>query len=125
MSKLAGVLAGLLVPAFFIAGVIATPAMAQEKSKAVKEGTIKQVLENDKVKVSEVTFKPGEGSSSRQRPARVTHAISGGTMMRIYPDGKTEKKVWKTGDTRWFPQETFGNKNVGKTVVRFLVVQPK
>ena len=76
MSKLAGVLAGLLVPAFFVAGVIATHAMAQDKSKAVKEGTIKQVLENDKVKVTEVTYKPGEGSSSRERPARVTHAVS-------------------------------------------------
>ena len=33
MSKLAGVLAGVLVPAFFVAGVIAAPAMAQDKSK--------------------------------------------------------------------------------------------
>ena len=42
MSKLAGVLAGLLVPAFFVAGVIATPAMAQGKSNAA-------ILKDDRV----------------------------------------------------------------------------
>ena len=121
MSKFAGVLAGLLLPAVFVA----TSAVAQDKSKAVKEGAVKQIIDNEKVRVTEVTYKPGEGSSARERPARVTHAISGGTMQRTYPDGKTEKKEWKTGDTQWFPTENFGNKNVGKTTVKFLVVQPK
>jgi len=130
MRKLAGVLAALLVPAFSVSVLIATPAFGQDKmgkkmEKAVKEGAVKVVVENEKVKVTEVTYRPGEGSSSRERPARVTHAISGGTMMRILPDGKTENRVWKTGETKYFPQETFANKNVGKTTVKFLVVQPK
>jgi hypothetical protein len=125
MNKSASLLAALLFPAFVLAGFIATPAMAQEKTKAVKQGTTKSLLENDKVKAYEVTYKPGQGSDSRDRPARLTRAITGGTMMRTYPDGKTEKVVWKTGDTKWFPKETFGNKNVGKTVVKLLVVQPK
>jgi hypothetical protein len=34
MNKLAGVLAGLAVPAVFVAGVVVTPALAQESSKA-------------------------------------------------------------------------------------------
>ncbi len=125
MNKSASLLAALLFPAFVLAGFIATPGMAQDKAKGVKQGAIKPLLENDKVKAYEVTYKPGEGSDSRERPARLTRALSGGTMMRTYPDGKTERVVWKTGDTRWFPKETFGNKNVGKTVVKFLVVQPK
>ncbi len=130
MRKLAGVLAALLVPAFSVS-VLITPAFGQDKmgkkmeKAAVKEGTIKTVIDNEKVKVMEVTYKPGEGSPSRDRGARVTHAISGGTMMRILPDGKTSNRVWKTGETQWFPAETFGNKNVGKTTVKFLVVQPK
>src|SRR5579871_2419725 len=105
MRKLAGVLAALLVPAFSVSVLIATPAFGQDKmgkkmEKAVKEGAVKVVVENEKVKVTEVTYRPGEGSSSRERSARVTHAISGGTMMRILPDGKTENRVWKTGETK-------------------------
>src|SRR6266852_1013277 len=118
--------AAVLAATAIVAFVAATTASAQEKkAEAVKQGTIKQVLENEKVKVFEVTYKPGEGSASRERAPRVTHAISGGTMLRMLPDGKTDKREWKTGDTRWFPKETFGNKNVGKTTVKFLVVEPK
>src|SRR6266478_2411829 len=54
MSKFARVLAGLLVPAFFVAGVVATPAMAQEKGKDAKAASAKKgepiqkvFLEND------------------------------------------------------------------------------
>jgi len=132
MSKLTGVLAGLLVPAFFVAGVVATPATAQEKmakkmekATALKKGTIKPIVDNEKVKAWEVTYKPGEGSEMSERAPRLVHALSGGTMRRTMPDGKTKDVVWKAGDTRWLAQENFANKNAGKTVVRLLVVQPK
>jgi len=132
MSKLTGVLAGLLVPAFFVAGVVATPAIAQEKmakkmekATALKKGTIKPIVDNEKVKAWEVTYKPGEGSEMSERAPRLVHALSGGTMRRTMPDGKTNDLVWKAGDTRWLPRENFANKNAGKTVVRLLVVQPK
>ena len=133
MRKLAGALAGLLVPAFFVAGVIATPAVAQdkkaekkmEKSGAIKKGTIKPVVDNEKVKAWEVTYKPGEGSEMSDRAPRLVHALAGGTMRRTTPDGKTSDVVWKTGENKWLAQEKFSNQNVGKTPVRLLVVQPK
>jgi len=132
MSKLTGVLAELLVLAFFAAGVVATPALAQEKmtkktqkATAVKQGTIKPIVDNEKVKAWEVTYKPGEGSEMSERAPRLVHALSGGTMRRTTRDGKTKDVVWKAGDTRWLQQESFANKNAGKTVVRLLVVQPK
>ena len=117
MRRLVAVLA-----AFFVAASVSAQ---EKKADAVKQGAIKQVLENEKVKVFEVTYKPGEGSANRVRAPRVTHAVSGGTMLRILPDGKTEKREWKTGDTRWFQKEEFANTNVGKTTVKFLVVEPK
>jgi hypothetical protein len=120
MSRLTGVLAGLVVSAFFVAGVVATPAIAQEK-----KGTIKPIVDNEKVKAWEVTYKPGEGSEMSERAPRLVHALSGGTMRRTSSDGKTTDVVWKAGDTRWLARENFANRNAGKTVVRLLVVQPK
>ena len=145
MRSLARSIAGVVVPAFLMAGLVAAPVAAQDKAKApaaaadkkpapaaadkgkaaVPEGTTKVILENDKFRVTEVTFKPGQGSAVRERLPRVVRALSGGTMERIYPDGKTEKVEWKTGQVRYLPKESFGNRNVGKTDFVAYIVQPK
>jgi hypothetical protein len=117
---------GLLVSVFLLG--LAAPAMAadekakaakpaaEEKSKAPAGVPVPKVLvENDKVRVVETRIKPGEGTPSRELPPRVTRALTSGTMERTYPDGKKEKVEWKAGDTKYFPKETFANKNVGKT----------
>jgi hypothetical protein len=72
-----------------------------------------------------VTYKPGEASDMRERGARVTRALSNGTMERVYKDGKKETVQWKTGDVKYFPKETFSNKNVGKTDVHLFVTTLK
>ncbi len=66
MRKLARILAGLLVPAFLVAGIVATPAIAQdkmakkmEKAKA-GEVVLKEIAQNDKLRVYEATLKPGD-----------------------------------------------------------------
>src|SRR5258705_779780 len=121
--------------ALFIAVLaVAAPAAAQDKAKApaaapekakAPAGNQKAILENDKVKVFEVRYKPGDGSAARERPGRVVHALTDGTMLRTYPDGKTQKMEWKAGDTKWLPKESFGNKNVGKNDVVLLVIETK
>jgi hypothetical protein len=105
----------------------AAPAAAEKKAApaAVPAGTVKKVVDNDKVLVTEVTFKPGQGSPAQERPPRVVRGLSDGTMERTYPDGKTEKVEWKTGQVRYFAKDNFGNKNVGKTDVVLYIVQPK
>ena len=46
--------------------------------------------------------------------------------MRIYPDGKTEKIEWKTGQVKFLgPEPAFKPKNVGKTEIVLYIVQPK
>jgi len=126
MTKFCVAAARLLVPAFLAAGLAATPALAQEKkAAAVHKGTIKPIADNEKIKAWEVTYKPGQGSEMQERGGRLVHALSGGTMRRTGEDGKTSDVVWKTGETKWLGQEKFANKNVGKTNVRLLVVQPK
>jgi hypothetical protein len=125
---------GLLIPAFVLAGFVAQPAMAQEKAKEAKKeakaekgkATVKELFENDKVRVTEITFKPGDEGPNIARPFRVNRALKGGTIQRTYADGKTEKVVWKTGEVRGVgPDPVFTPKNIGKTDVVLYIVQPK
>ena len=77
MNKFAGALAGLLVPAFFVA-VATSPALAQDKKAEMKapaapaagEVVTKEIEQNDKLRIYEATFKPGDVSPSAKRPLR-------------------------------------------------------
>lgn len=133
MTKSIGLLVALLFPAFVLTGVVANPASAQEKKmeksvqKAVAgEATLKEIEQNDKLRVLEATFKPGDVSPSEKRPMRVVHALKGGTLERTYADGKKDIVQWKTGDTRIISEERpYAVKNVGKGVVHLIVVALK
>jgi mannose-6-phosphate isomerase-like protein (cupin superfamily) len=117
MSKTTGLLAAT---ALVLAGLVVTPAFAQEK---VPEGKIKQIDENDKIRVVEVTYQPGEGNASAKRPMRVVYAIKGGTLERTYADGTKETTEWKAGETKIISEaRPYSIKNVGKTVIQYLVV---
>lgn len=71
--------------------------------KAVKasKAMLKDILDNGRVRVVEVTMKPGSESDSVELPVRVTRAIKGGTLTRIFPDGKKEKISFKTGEVKF------------------------
>jgi hypothetical protein len=131
MNKLAGVLGGLLVPAFVIAVAIATPAMAQEKKaemKMAKAGEVatKEIEQNDKLRVYEATFKPGDAAPSAKRPLRAVRALTSGTLERTYEDGKKELIQWKAGEARIVSEpRPYAIKNVGKTVVHLYIVVSK
>src|SRR6266511_850353 len=100
MRRFAAVLAGLLVPAFLLAGAVVNSAMAQQKA-AKATVTHKVLLENDKVKVFEVTYKPGAANTSiASSSSRVVRALKGGTIQRTYSDGKKENVTYKTGQVR-------------------------
>ncbi|HXM81825.1 MAG TPA: hypothetical protein VN929_07840 [Burkholderiales bacterium] len=128
MKKFAAVLAGLLVPAFLVAGIVATPALAQEKKAAkaaVGKPTVKEITSDDKVRVYEISYKSGDGRQV-QPGHRVVRALKGGTLERDHPDGKKEKVQWKEGQVRINkPTQGYSVKNVGKTEVRLYIVESK
>lgn len=125
MKKSIGFLVGLVVPAFIMAGVSANLALAQEKAKAAPpKAELKVLLESDKVSVTEARWKPGAESPSTARPLRVARALKGGTLQRIYPDGKKEQVQYKTGDVKFFEADKvpYILKNVGKSEIVLYVV---
>ena len=97
------------------------------KAAAPKKGepTNKELIDNDKVRVYESTFQPGDVSQNRARLDRVTHYLTSGTLQRTYPDGKTEDRVFKAGETIWSEAKTYAVKNNSNSVVRLLIVIPK
>src|SRR3989449_7754384 len=110
MSKSAAVLAGLLIPAIFVA----VPAMAQEKKAAQR--TQKVFIETEKVRVTETTFRPGEVSPSIERRYRITRVIKGGKTVRTYADGKPVEREFKTGEVfAAGPDKPYSAKSISKT----------
>jgi hypothetical protein len=124
MKKLVSFLVGIVVPAFLIAGGIANSAVAQGKTA---KATIKVLLENDKVRVYELTQKPGaENTGVVATSSRIVRALKGGTIQRTYADGKKETVIYKTGQVRLNePGPAFTTKNIGKTEILFYIVQLK
>ena len=132
MRRMVRLFVGVLVPAFILTGAVVQPAVSQDMAKgamapAVKgKATVKVLLDNDKVQVYETTFKPGDESASIARPYRIIRTLSGGTLLRTYADGKTEKIEDKAGDTRESgPDAAYSAKNIGKTTIHVYVVAPK
>jgi hypothetical protein len=82
-------------------------------------------FENEKVKVYEVRYGPGERTPSSARPARIVRAVTGGTVVWSYPDGSSEKVEWTPGQTKWMPRQAFAGINVGTEPMVFFVVEPK
>ena len=74
---------------------------AKPKPAKLVKAAINEILANDKVQVMEVTFKPGAETDSMELPQRVTRALKGGTLTRIFPGGKKEKVKFKTGEVRY------------------------
>jgi hypothetical protein len=99
-------------------------AIAQEKATAPALKLEQKVLiDNDRVEVVENLLKPGAQSESIARPYRVVRAIKGGTLQRIYPDGRKEDTHWKTDEVKVFDAiPPYIVKNVGDSDIVLYIV---
>jgi len=126
MRTLAAALLGLLTPAFLISGSVVNSAIAHGKvtAPAVK---IKVLGDNDKVKAYEATYAPGaENKGVATSTMRIVRGLKGGTLERIYADGKKEKVLWKAGEVKQVnPGPAYTTKNIGKSELQLYVVQVK
>ena len=75
--------------------------VAKQKPTKTSEPVIKDIFENSKIRVVEATWKPGSESTGMELRARVTRGLKGGTLTRIYADGKKEKVKFKSGEVRY------------------------
>lgn len=121
-------LAGSLMICASVLTLAVWPATAQDKAVQPSTGKTdsKVILENDKVRVLETTWKPGDESTSRAYGARVVRALKGGTLTRIYPDGKREASSFKDGEVRWIDATPpYAIKNETNAAITLYSVYPK
>jgi len=118
-----------LLAAFALAaGVIAmAPVQAQDKAKdkgKERAPITKVLLENDKVRVAQSTFRPGDVSRADRR-ARVNYVVKGGKLERTSNDGKKTVVERKTGTSVWLEADSDAVKNIGKTTFVVVSIQLK
>lgn len=104
---------------------VTTLAFVGQDPKKVDPTIYKQQLENDRVRVFMVTFKPGQSIKVHKHPDHVVHAITSGKIM-ISEVGKDPATIdVKAGMTLFLPAQSHSAKNMGKTTLKLLVVELK
>ena len=86
----------------------------------------KQLFDNEKVRVSEITFKPGDKAAMHTHAyPHAVYIIEGGELTLSHPDGTSAVVQAKAGDVMWMSAETHEAVNTGKTTLRGTVTEIK
>ena len=85
----------------------------------------KMVMENDRVRVFEVSFKPGQETVMHGHPDHVVYVLADYTLDLKLPDGNSREVPLKAGQTLWIGAGPHAAKNIGKTAGRALVIELK
>ncbi len=121
--KALGSLCGVFLFAIAIL-TAATPVAAQDPAK-VAPNNYKCTFENERVRVCEVSFKPGETIATHSHPDHFVYVMAPGKMKLTHPDGTSKEVEAKKGDVLWTPAETHSATNTGTTEIKGLVVELK
>lgn len=95
-----GFAAGLVVGSVLATGVFVSrpvTAGAPDQAAGQSQSTSRIVLENDRVRVKDVTFPPGVTGMHTHDLPHVGIVIQGGTLEFRYPDGKSETATLEPG----------------------------
>ncbi len=109
---------------------VSMSAFAEEKTypgpQEAAPNVYKQLFDNERVRVSEIKFNPGDkaGMHTHSLP-HVVYILEGGELTLSYPDGKSAVAKAEAGQVLWFPAETHEAVNTGTTVVRGTVTELK
>lgn len=102
--------------------VLTTLTVAQDPG-AVAGSVYHKKLENKRVRVFEIVFKPGQAIPMHAHPDHVVYVVTAGTL-EIEEKGKKPIRLsGKPGDTFFLPAQSHKAKNVGKTLFKAVVVE--
>ena len=81
-------------------------------------------MENERVRVFNATFKPGDKAIMHHHPDHVVYVLEGGKM-KLTSEGKTDVLDLKTGDAIFLNAQMHEAENVGQSTLELLVVELK
>jgi quercetin dioxygenase-like cupin family protein len=85
----------------------------------------KLVLDNDRVRVFEVRFKPGQKAVMHGHPDHLVYVLEDYTLNLMLPDGKSQEVQLKAGQAIFMGAGPHAAENIGKKEGRALVVELK
>ena len=91
----------------------------------VSPDNYKVLLENDQVRVLEMTLKAGESDVMRSHPDETVYYERGGKVVVHLPDGGSAELEPPDGFVMAHEAWTHRVQNVGTTVTRAIIVEPK
>ena len=113
----------VLCATVLVVGVTHT-ALAQDAVK-VDPKHYKVESENARVRVLRITYGPHEKSVMHSHPASVAIFLTDGQAKFTLPNGKTEERSWKAGQTMWLPAGKHLPENVGDKAMELILVELK
>jgi quercetin dioxygenase-like cupin family protein len=85
----------------------------------------KLIMENDRVRVLDVKFKPGDKAAMHSHPDHVVYVLADGTLKLNLPDGTSQQFELKAGQALWIGAGPHETTNLGKTEAHLVVVELK
>ena len=99
--------------------------MKKEMDPLMAASNVYKLLnENDKVRVMETIFKPGDVAKMHHHPDHVVYALKGGKA-RFTSGGKTQDMDIKTGSVIFLDAQDHEAKNIGDTTLDLIVMELK
>ncbi|MDD4969416.1 MAG: cupin domain-containing protein [Paludibacter sp.] len=98
---------------------------AQDPVKVASNVYKKVVLDNEKVRVIQVEFAPGEVAPWHKHPTHVIYVLAGGKIEITDKGKKPMEMELKAGDAMYMAAVTHMAKNVGKTTIKLVVTEMK
>ena len=115
---------GSMLSAVVLLAVMPLRAQAQDPLQ-VAPSMYKLVFENERIRVMQVIFKPGEKIAPHSHPDHYVYALSAGKLKITKADNTSTEAEVKVGDVMWIPAEKHWAENTGTTEVKLLVTELK
>jgi len=106
--------------------LVALAGYALAQDSGPRSGSLyRQVMDNERVRVFQANFKPGDKLPSRNYPTHLLVTLTDGTLVFTPADRTGYEVSFKAGETMWFPPLTRATENDSDKEVRVLVVEFK
>ena len=103
--------------------VVSAPLTIGQDPAKVGPTVYRQKLANERTRVFEITFKPGQSIGIHAHPDHVVYILTAGTLAITEQGKKPVTLKGKPGDTFFLPAQKHSAKNVGKTTMKALVTE--
>lgn len=127
MKRLAYLITGMFLGVLLscVAFAIASEVDTSKDPVKVSPQYYKVLFENDQVRVLDYHLKPGEKEPMHSHPAGIVYVFGDATLKITLPDGKTEERPAKAGETFWREPVTHSVENTGTTEAHALAIDLK